>query len=160
MSDSMTGLDEFGLQDPDVGVLLLAPMVAVAWADGKCDRKEIEAIVDKYDVQSETSVLRLTASARRFLHDRLLSRKPDHEMLSSLIDLLSLYLDGQPLNAADRIRKTVAEMCIDVAEASGGFGGLFNRIGPTEREMIRMIVRELDLRRAPEAREMLRAADL
>lgn len=148
------------LGDTDLGTLLLAPMVAVAWADGRCDRREVQAIVDAYEETDETAALRLTSSGRQFLHETLLARKPEPEFLTSLIRLLALHLERQEEPVARQQREIIARLCLDVARASGGLRGLFRRVSGDEKNMLRLIVRELDLNRTPAEREMLRAIGL
>lgn len=157
-------LAELGLEPRDRAALLLVPMAAIAWADGKADMAELDAIAEKHcppeSSVREEGVLPLTEKARQFLNTKLLYQKPDEAFVARLVGLLLELLDETTGDTAVRKRDQIAGMCIDVADRSGGFLGLFGRVSPAEKKAMQDLFETLRLYEGSRAREIMRARDL
>src|SRR3989339_268252 len=138
---------KWGLDREALPVLLLIPMAEVAWADGQADEKEVDAIIDRHAPASGSKVspdtFTLTEAARAFLYSRFVYVKPDPALTAKAIGLLAMWLDEMEEADADRVRHLIVEMCFEVAERSGGFLGLFGRIGADEARVLRNLFARL-----------------
>src|SRR3989339_218501 len=111
---------KWGLDREDLPVLLLIPMAEVA-----------------------PDTFTLTEAARAFLYSRFVYVKPDPALTAKAIGLLAMWLDEMEEADADRVRHLIVEMCFEVAERSGGFLGLFGRIGADEARVLRNLFARL-----------------
>ena len=111
--------------------LSVVPLVEVAWADGKIDEAEKDAVK-----RAAKQVLPDDAAIDLALIDRWLDVKPPDSMLEAWIH----YIEGLSEALSDQERADLKECLIGqaraVAEASGGFLGLTSKISATERAML------------------------
>jgi hypothetical protein len=122
-------IHELGLDGQTASILHLIPLVEVAWADGTVSDKERHAI--------------LAAAAARGIEPHreagvalaaLLEKRPSIELLDQYLDVLKALLHAKGLHP-----KSLLDLCVDVAAASGGFLGLTSRVSPAERNEIERI---------------------
>ncbi|MCA9662921.1 MAG: TerB family tellurite resistance protein [Myxococcales bacterium] len=107
----------------------LMPLVHVAWADGAISRKErsmILGVVKARGVQPGSEAFQMMES--------MLEEPPPPEFMEESLAILKQTLDGAE-------GTTLVELCVQVAEASGGFLGIGDRVDPKEREAIETIAR-------------------
>lgn len=120
-------LVELGLTTETVAAISLTPLVEVAWADGKVDKKEKAAVLEaasNYGLQrGDVSYLLLEGR---------LGERPGEALMETwkaYIRLLSHALEPQVL---DTLRNDVMSRARHVAEASGGILGLGSKISAEE----------------------------
>jgi tellurite resistance protein len=110
--------------------LRLIPLVSVAWADGKMDDREREAILSAAREQG----LAAEETARQVLKGWL-DEKPDPRLLSLWKEYVghiwNHFTDDEQL----QMRQTLLTTAEEVANAAGGFLGL-SKISAAEKEVI------------------------
>lgn len=110
-------------------VIDLLPLVYVAWADGSVKPRERAAILD---VLRERSI---QGHEQAFLLiESLLETEPSAEFLDEILEILAMIAGDRPQLVAD-----IAKFSVAVADSSGGFFGLGNRIDERERATIQRI---------------------
>ena len=124
-------LVDLDVQPEIVASLAVVPLVEVAWADGRVDAKEREAIM------RASAEAGLTKGSPDFdLLDRWLTHRPD----PGLIEAWEHYTEGlcELLGEEERqaLRTNLVERARRVADAAGGFLGLTSRISDEERRML------------------------
>jgi hypothetical protein len=145
---SVTGIDdshileklaELGVHVDTLAAVALVPLVEVAWADGKLQEREREALL---------------AAARELGID---PRHPSYELFSSwlthrpetrMLDAWTAYVQGLAgqLDPAERatMRDKLLGRARAVAEAAGGFLGLGKKISPEEETALGMLENAFD----------------
>ena len=132
-------LDTLGIEPQTVLAVVLVPLVFVAWADGKLDDREREAILaaarDR-GVAAEQTARRLLASA--------LEHRPDPKLLA-LWKTFAKRLWGR-FTADERwqMRQHVLHSAREVAEAAGGMLGITSPISAAERKILEEMEKVLD----------------
>jgi uncharacterized tellurite resistance protein B-like protein len=122
-------LEQLGFTGDSARVLDLLPLVHVAWADGKVDRRErvaVLAVVDRRGIPKDSDACLLIES--------LLEQRPSETFMAESLALVS-ELAAQRGNDGTKL----VELCADVAQASGGIFGFGSRVDETEYELIRRI---------------------
>jgi hypothetical protein len=117
-----------GIGGETIVALSLAPLVLVAWADGKVDEEERRTIMSAANVDGVDSV------CLEILNDWLANR-PDpslQEAWTSYISALAGLLSPAELKG---LRRSVMDRAEKVAKATGGVMGL-NRISTSEQAML------------------------
>jgi hypothetical protein len=126
-------LVSLGTTPQTLAALAVVPLVEVAWADGEVDEKERETILKGL---GESGVP--VGGTEYQLIETWLERRPGSELLKAW----QQYVHGlcEKMNDAERaaFRDEVLKRTRMVAEASGGFAGLW-KISATEREMIEQL---------------------
>jgi hypothetical protein len=120
-------LVELGLTADTVAAISLTPLVEVAWADGKLDKKERAAVLEaaqQYGLEpGDVSYLLLEGR---------LGERPDPDLMETwraYIRLMSKILDAEALGA---VRGELIARARKVAEASGGILGLGSKVSKEE----------------------------
>lgn len=128
-----------GITPESALALALIPLVCVAWADGKLDDKEREAIL-------RAAAERGGAAERigRRLLERNLSRPPDPRLLTMWKAHAGALWGCFTADERWRMRRNVLQSARDVAEAAGGFLGLTSRLSPEERKLLEELESFLD----------------
>lgn len=107
----------------------LMPMVHIAWADGTVSRKERATILN---VVKDRGIA--PGSDAFQMVETMLEEKPSSAFMDETMAILKQTLDGKE-------GASLVELCIGVAEASGGFLGLGEKVDPEERAKIEEIAR-------------------
>ena len=127
-------LVELKIHAETVASLALVPLVEVAWADGDVDEKEKAAIL-KTVVKAGVS----KGGVEHQLIERWLSHKPDPSLLEAWVH----YIQGLSSQCtAAEIKELKNELLGHarlVADATGGFLGLGNRISDAEQSVLRKL---------------------
>jgi tellurite resistance protein len=122
-----------GFDGDSARVFDLLPLVHVAWADGSVQRGEramILKILESRGIERESAAFELI--------ETLLEERPsDAYMTETLLLLRSLVRDRTERG------KNIVELCMAIAEASGGFFGFGDRVADEERQMIEKIANAL-----------------
>ena len=118
---------ELGFEGDKAKIFDLMPLIHVAWADGSISRKERSTILDAVlarGVAPGTDAFQMVES--------LLEEPPPASFMSETLSVLKDVVGGKRADS-------LVELCIQVADSSGGFFGLGGRISDEERERIREI---------------------
>lgn len=117
-----------GFSSETARVLPLMPMIHVAWADGSVSSAEERAILD---LAIERGIERSTPSYE-FL-TRILVEQPSDLFFERTNRVLASMVQADP---SSWIKKSLPQLCLEVAEASGGFFGLGNTVSKEEKALI------------------------
>ena len=118
-----------GFDGDNAGVLHLMPLVEVAWADGNLSNAERHVILKAADARG----IRPDTPAGAFLAS-LLEQKPSDTVLGEILAVLKLIITHKNIKC-----ESVLDACLEVANASGGFLGLTNKVSTNERQVIESI---------------------
>lgn len=122
---------ELGISPPIIAALAAIPLIEVAWADGKVDEKERHAVLD-----GVKSIGIPEGGIEYQLLENWLSHRPEPKLLQAWLHYISGLCNS--LNGIERktLREELVGQARKVAEASGGFLGMGNKISPEEAEML------------------------
>lgn len=124
-------LIELGVRPESVAALALVPIVEVAWADGSLDQKERQAVLDA----AEAKGIR-----RGEIEHQLLESWLDRPPKPELIEAWEHYIAGLVPQLAAEQRQVLQRELLDraraVAESSGGFLGIGQRVSPAEKAVL------------------------
>lgn len=117
-----------------VAALALVPMVRVAWADGKLDDTEREAIL----ASAVKSGLDKDSAGYHWLVTWL-QQAPDSELLDAWTSYAQAL--NATLSAEDRqaLKSGLIDRARQVAEAAGGFLGLGNKVSAEEQTVLEQL---------------------
>ena len=124
-------LIELELCGETVAALSLVPLIAVAWADGKLDRKERDAV--------------LSAAVERGLEpghaghqilERWLDKKPNPGLLAAWKNYVTNWAQTLDESAKAAVKSELLSRARGVAEAAGGLLGLGNKISRAEQAVL------------------------
>ena len=130
--DLAAQLVDLGFGAEMVGVFSLIPLVYVAWADGDVSSAERNSILEiaKNRGASEES------EGYAFLQ-ALLERKPRDDFFETCLRTLKALYDQLQDEEAETARQDLVSLSLMVANASGGFLGLFGaKVSVEERQII------------------------
>jgi tellurite resistance protein len=119
-------IKELGFDGDNARVLHLMPLVEVAWADGSLSRSERNVILKV----AATHGIQPGTPAGAFLAS-LLESRPSNTVLEEILAVIKLIISSRNIKP-----QSVLDACVEVAQASGGFLGLTDKVSPEEREMI------------------------
>jgi uncharacterized tellurite resistance protein B-like protein len=122
-------LEQLGFTGDSARVIDLLPLVHVAWADGKVDRREraaVLAVVDHRGIAKDSDACLLVES--------LLEQRPSETFMAESLALVAELAAKRGNHGAELV-----ELCADVAEASGGLFGFGARVDEAEYDLIRRI---------------------
>ncbi len=124
-------LVELEVRPETIAALALIPLIEVAWADGKIDEKERNAIL-----KATETVGFAGRDIDRVLLEEWLDKKPDPILLNAwsvYIQGLCHELDGPQINL---LKAEIIGHARQISEASGGFLGITSKISAKEEEML------------------------
>jgi hypothetical protein len=119
------------LSGETVAALSLVPLIEVAWADGRLDAKEQNALL----AAAEQAGLSKDSASYQLLEEWVKER-PSPQVLAAwkaYVAALSMTLDGQAKHA---LKQDLLGRARVVAEAAGGFLGLGKRISSAEQAVL------------------------
>ena len=119
-----------GISSATLASIGLIPLVAVAWADGKMDVREREAILQ---AARETGIGEGHSSYK--LISKWLRNPPSDDLLASWKDYVAAMKETLDATAVSQIRKSVLDRARIVANAAGGFLGVA-RTSEAEQKVI------------------------
>ena len=124
-------LCELGIQADAWAAVSLVPLVEVAWADGKVDDSERQAVLSA----AEASGINTEDPSYALLANWL-----DQRQDARLLEVWEAFIAGlcAALNPVERdaLRTQVMGRAREVAEATGGFLGLGNKTSATEQAVL------------------------
>jgi len=124
-------LIELGLEPETVLALQLVPLAAVAWADGKIEPRERDAVLKASAAQGIAS----DTVAGQML-ERWLTQRPGAELVDAWKRQMRALWPSLSPKERDGIRASAIERARSVAEAAGGFLGLTSKISPEEKAVL------------------------
>ncbi len=119
--------------------IVLIPLIVVAWADGKLDDRERNAILEAAAQRGVTA----GRIGRQLLADGL-ARKPDPKLFASWKAYVGRLWSYFTADERWQMRRNCLESVREVAEAAGGILGLTSKISAEERRVIEEIEKLLD----------------
>lgn len=148
-------LVDLGFAHKTAGVFPLLPLVYVAWADGSVSNAERSRILEL----AEEKGAKPGTAGYEFLSD-LLERPLQPSFFDTCIKTIRKILENRTANDGETSKQDLVSLSLSVAEASGGFLGLFgDKVSDEERKVLEDITRELDLNNKAEADRFLKAID-
>lgn len=121
---------ELGFDGDTVRVLDLLPLIHVAWADGNVTQRERASILQLVERRGI-----VPGDEAFLLVEALLEQQPSEDFLDETLHLLRDIGGGR--------ESDILQLCLKVADASGGFFGIGDRISDEERALIQHIADEL-----------------
>ncbi len=123
-------IEGLGFNHETAAVFDLLPVIWVAWADGSVsgpERIAILGILDEKRVDTGTPAFKLV--------ETLLEERPSEEYLHEALEVMRELFDGKEVESWNLI-----DMCAEVAQASGGFLGLFgDKVSKAEHDLVEKI---------------------
>jgi tellurite resistance protein len=102
-----------------VAALSMVPLLAVAWADGRMEKQEREAVLKAANVQG---LCRIEAVANLLEH--WLTQQPDASLLEGWKEYVAALCQHLDNPARESLKKEVLGQARKVAESAGGFLGI------------------------------------
>ena len=124
-------LVKLGLGSETIAAVSLVPLIQVAWADGKLETKEREAVLSaarEDGIESESPSYRLLQS--------WLEEAPEPKLMTVWQEYVSSMASSLSTDARDQIKSQLIGRARRVAEASGGLLGLGRKISPEEQRVL------------------------
>ena len=128
---------ELGFSAETARVLPLTPLIQVAWADGSVSAAEERSVTELAEAQGITR----GSPSHDFLH-RLLLEQPSDLFFERVNRVIAHMIASDPNTW---VKKTLPELCHEVANASGGFFGFGNRISEEEETLINELTRRFEV---------------
>ncbi len=146
----LKALEETGFSRETIILLHVAPLLEVAWSDGKMTPAEAQRI---RDLAKGRGVVPGTKA-----HDvleRALTVRPEREMFEAARRAIRLIAETLPAQKAAEIRTNLMSLVREVAAVSGGFLGLGTRVSQEEEAAIDALARDLEKSRPDAARAVV-----
>jgi len=124
-------LIDMGIRPETVLALRLVPLAFVAWADGRIEAKEKQAILD---AAAEHEIA--PGSPGHTLLTTWLARAPEPHLLDAWKAYVRSIWSAFRAEERAEMRRNLTGLARGVAEAAGGFLGLTSRISPAERAVL------------------------
>ena len=119
-------------------VLPLMPLIQVAWADGSVSSAEERSVTEL----AESRGIEEGSAAHQFLN-RLLLERPSDLFFERVNRVLMHMVAADP---DSWVKKSIPDLCREVAEASGGFLGVFgSKISEEEQNLIDDLAAQFDV---------------
>lgn len=131
--DIVRRIRALGFDGDSARVFDLLPLIHVAWADGNIQRGERAAILqvlESRNISPDSGAFTLVES--------LLEARPSAAYMEESLALLRALVRER-----EERGRNIVDLCVTVADASGGFLGLGNKIASEERELIQKIANML-----------------
>jgi hypothetical protein len=129
----LSKLISHNIRPETVAALSLIPIIEIAWADGKLDSSEKEAILKASDGHFNKG-----NQISKVLLDEWLSQKPATEMLDAWVHYIKGLVEILSKKEASELKVDLLLHARDVAESSGGFLGI-NKISKEEERMLKVL---------------------
>ena len=131
-------IQELGFTLETVRSLAVVPLVQLAWSKGHITNRERELI---YEIARTRGITEGSPAETQII--KWLEHKPSEQFFEKSLILINIVnhtlpIEQQPINTDDLLT-----YCTRLAEASGGFLGLGQKISEEERQLIEHITKEL-----------------
>ncbi len=130
----LESLLRLGIEAETLAALAIVPLVVVAWADGKLDRDERDAVLEaaRGAGVGEDSV----AYA---LLEGWLAYRPGGELFDAWLGYAETISETVGPEEREALKRNFSDRARQVAEASGGFLGLTSKVSSQEKEILARI---------------------
>lgn len=125
---------DLGVKAPNLIAISLVPLVCVAWADGKLSREERKAAL-----RAAREAGMMEDSESESLFESWLAEPPGPEFLEAWKDYMRTVVEQLDVDSREVLRRDLMRQTRKIAEASGGFLGLGNKIDPKEETVLQEI---------------------
>ena len=132
-------LVELDIEPATWAAIALAPLVEVAWADGKVDEKERRAVLAAAEASGVAS-----GSPSYLLLENWLARRPDARLLQAWGEYIVGLCARLGKSESHALRDEVLGRARAVAEAAGGILGLGNKISPEEEVILEQLAKAFE----------------
>ena len=132
-------LEQMGYSRETVRLVLLVPLVQVAWADGEVTGRERNFILEVARLRG----IEQDGPVRRQLVNWL-DHRPSEEFFQATLRFIGRLLEVLPMKERTARKRALISYCTRVAAASGGVLGLGRRISPVERTLLEHMGDDLD----------------
>jgi hypothetical protein len=125
-----------GIRADTLAALTLIPLIEVAWADGKMDEKEREAVLSGAE---STGIPRESPShglLRIWIEDQ-----PAPDLVDAWGDFIGTLCGELSDEQRDRLERNILDRAREVAEAAGGFLGLGTKVSKEESAVLESLAR-------------------
>lgn len=139
--DMLVRVRDLGVTPETAPAFFLAPLVQVAWAEGKVARQEHDAVLHLARGRGVEPGSPAYAQLEAWLRER-----PSNELFDTAVEVLKYSFDVLPPAEREERIKSVVHACHEVAEASGGLGrllGLGNGVSSIEASTLDTITKIL-----------------
>ncbi|MEZ4450068.1 MAG: TerB family tellurite resistance protein [Nannocystaceae bacterium] len=127
--DLVVRIQELGFAGERAKVFDLMPLIHVAWADGSISRQERAQILELLERRG------ITPGTDAFMMvETMLEEAPSQAFMDETMIVLREVAGGKRA-------ESMVDLCIQIADASGGIFGLGERISDAERDRIEAIAR-------------------
>ena len=125
-------LIELGIGPETVLALTLVPLATVAWADGKLEDRERDAVIKAAEEEGISP-----GPAGYQLLETWLSHRPDKELFENWKRYVRGIWKAFDEEERRQMRRTTLDRAVAVAESAGGFLGLTSKVSASERAVIK-----------------------
>ncbi len=122
---------ELGIGAETLAALTLVPLIEVAWADGRLDPKEREAVLSGAE-----SVGIAAGSAAHEMLGTWLKMKPERILHDTWRDFIRALVVNLSADERSALKQQVLGQARSVAEAAGGFLGLGSKVSREEKTVL------------------------
>ena len=129
-------LIELDIGPETLAAIEVVPLLSVAWADGKVQAEEREAII-----AAAAAAGIQPQDARYPLLEHWLERRPGAEMFEAWKHYVNGLCQRLEKPEIERLKNDVLDLARKVAQAAGGFLGFGNKISVAERTVLRKLER-------------------
>ena len=132
----LRNLAGLGIRAETLAALTLIPLIEVAWADGKMDAKEREAILSGAE---STGIPKQSPSyglLRIWIEDQ-----PAPDLVDAWSEFIGALCRELSDEQVERLRSNILGRAREVAEAAGGFLGLGPKVSKEEEEALQRLSR-------------------
>ncbi len=129
-------LSGLGIRADTLAALTLIPLIDVAWADGKMDDKEREAILSGADSTCIPEQSPSYGLLRIWIEDQ-----PAPDLVDAWSEFIGALCREFSDEQVERLRSNILGRARDVAEAAGGFLGLGPKVSKEEEEALQRLAR-------------------
>ena len=125
-----------GIRADTLAALTLIPLIEVAWADGKMDAKEREAVLSGAE---STGIERESPS--HGLLEIWIEDQPAPDLVDAWREFISTLCREFSNEQRTRLERNILSRAREVAEAAGGFLGLGPKVSKEERAVLESLER-------------------
>jgi hypothetical protein len=130
----LTKFVELGIEPQVLVSLGVAPLVAVAWADGRVDPKEREAVL-----HGGSGFKSVEGKMDGELLDRWLSHQPGPELMTAWTHYVEGFCECLSREERELLKTRLLKRARAVAESTGSFLGLTSGVSAAEQAVLKQI---------------------
>ncbi len=130
----LNDLLEQGITAETLASVGLIPLIAVAWADGKMEPRERDAVLRaarEIGISDDHSGLAVVAA--------WLNKQPGPELLAAWKEYVGALRKSLDAASMEQVKNSVIGRARKVAESAGGFMGIVNTVDPAEKEILQQL---------------------